>query len=100
MRRNPLLVVVCALLLATLRVPPAHARVVRLDADKIKVGLHTATPEEKGFVDRVVQAVDQQRLPASVVISTFQWARKRRTHKFQYFRVAMILRARKYHVDL
>jgi hypothetical protein len=64
-----------------------------LDADKIKAALHTASPEEDGFVDRVLGLVGQGKLPAKLVYTTFVWARSKPRLKFQYFKQAMILRA-------
>jgi hypothetical protein len=67
-----------------------------LDAAKIKAGLRTATPEEHGFVERVVDLAKKGKIPPSMVESTFQWARKRPfQHRFQYFKRAMIERAKK-----
>jgi hypothetical protein len=67
--------------------------VPRLNADQIRAGLRTATQEENGFVDRVLLLVEQRRLPARTVYTTFLWARNKPKHRFQYFRRAMILRA-------
>jgi hypothetical protein len=66
---------------------------IRLDAATIKAALRTTTIEEAGFVDRVVASVDAGTLPASLVDSTLQWARRKPRHKFQYFKRALIERA-------
>ena len=100
MRGTPLLVMVCALLLAVVAAPSARAARNRVDADELKAGLKTSKVEEKGFIDRVVVAVDEKRLPASVVLATFHWARKKQTRKFQFFRVAMLRHAKTYRVKL
>jgi hypothetical protein len=68
---------------------------VKLDAAQIKVGLRTVTPNDEGFVDRVVKMTNDGRLPVSLVDSTFQWARKKSQNQFQYFKRALILRAAK-----
>jgi tRNA(Ile)-lysidine synthase TilS/MesJ len=68
---------------------------VRLDAAQIKAGLRTAAPEEEGFVERVVTMANEGKLPLSLVDSTFQWARKKPEHKFQYFKRGLIVRAAK-----
>jgi hypothetical protein len=67
-----------------------------LDAAKIKAGLRTANPEEHGFIERVVDLAKRGKIPPSLVESTFQWARKRPfQHRFQYFKQALIERAKK-----
>lgn len=65
----------------------------QLDAQTMRSALRTATPEEEGFIDHVLTLVDQGRLPRALVESTFQWARKKPRHRFQYFRYGLILRA-------
>jgi hypothetical protein len=64
-----------------------------LDADTIKVALHTATPEENGFIEYVLGRVDKGTLPLDLVESTFLWARKKPHRKFQYFKLGLIQRA-------
>ena len=64
-----------------------------LDANIIKVVLHTATPQEGDFIERVVSMVQKGALPRDLVDSTFLWAKRKPTKKFYYFRQAMILRA-------
>lgn len=86
---------------AILSVPSfAEARRLSFTPEEMKNALKTARPEEDGFIDDVVDRVNNadrpsnERLPASVVESTFQWARSKNTrHRFQYFRRAMIIRA-------
>jgi hypothetical protein len=65
-----------------------------LDADTMKVALHTATPEEDGFITRVLAKVGDGTLSASMVESTFLWAKKKPRYRFQYFRRGLILRAK------
>jgi hypothetical protein len=65
-----------------------------LDADTMKVVLHTATPEEDGFISRVLALVDSGTLPVDMVKSTFLWAKKKTRHKFQYFKYGLIQRAK------
>jgi hypothetical protein len=78
-------------LLATALVPPVEAGV--LDPNVMKVVLHTATPQEGGFIEYVVARVDNGTLPLDLVQSTFLWARKKPRKKFFYFKQALILRA-------
>jgi len=96
-------------LLATALLGPAvtEARQLSLTAEEMKNALQTARPEEEGFIDDVVDRVNNasrpqsQRLPAAMVESTFQWARNRnQRHRSQYFRHGLTLRAAKIGVRL
>jgi hypothetical protein len=84
------LLVVLALV-ATALVPAADAGV--LDPNMMKVVLHTATPQENGFIEYVVARVDKGTLPLDLVQSTLLWARRKPRKKFYYFKQALILRA-------
>jgi phage-related protein len=64
-----------------------------LDAETIKAALKTATPEEDGFVQHVVDRVNAGKLPRDLVVTTFLWARKKPRQQFQYFRFGLIVRA-------
>jgi hypothetical protein len=75
---------------------PAAAQV--LDANAIRAVLRTATPEEDGFIDRVVEMVDDGELPIGVVQSTLIWAKGQPRHKFQHFRRGLITRAARFGV--
>jgi hypothetical protein len=66
---------------------------VALDAQTMKVALHTSTPEENGFIQKVLDQVALGTLPESLVKSTFLWAKKKPQHKFQYFKHGLIRRA-------
>ena len=79
---------------------PPNGRAGRLDADTMKAALRTATPEENGFIDYVLALVEAERLPPSLVHSTFQWARKKPRYRFQYFRRGLIIRARRQGIRL
>lgn len=64
-----------------------------LDAATMKAALHTTTVEEEGFIDAVVKKVRDGDLPAALVDTTFEWARKKPKHKFQYFKKGLVTRA-------
>jgi sulfite exporter TauE/SafE len=66
---------------------------INLTSDQMKAALRTATVEEDGFIDRVLVLVQRGILPEDLVQSTFLWARKKAKHKFQYFKIALKLRA-------
>lgn len=61
-----------------------------LNAELLKAALHTATPEEEGFIEYVVGLVERGKLPAQIVQSAYLWAQKRSKYKFQYFKRAVI----------
>ena len=71
----------------------ASAQQRPLDAATMRMALRTTPIETQGFIDRVLDLVDQGVLPIDMVHSTFDWARKKPDHKFQYFRFGMIVRA-------
>lgn len=71
----------------------ASAQQRPLTAAIMRAELRTIPIEEQGFIDRVLDLVDEGVLPSAMVLSTFDWARKKRDHKFQYFRFGMIVRA-------
>ena len=100
MFRKSLTLMVLLALLAVCRTQKAQAAASRLDAETIKAALQTATVEEDGFIDGVVALVDAGTLPESLVVSTFIWARKKPRWKFQYFRIGLIIRARRRGIDL
>jgi len=64
-----------------------------LDANTMKVALHTATAQEDGWIDYVLLQVSKGILPAEMVHSTFRWALKKPRKKFYYFKEGLILRA-------
>ena len=98
-RKSLVLLVFSAAILAASQ-QPAAAQQTKLDAATIKAGLRTTTIEEKGFVDRVLDLVEEKVLPESMVHGTFFWAKKKPRHKFQYFKFAMIVRASRMGVRL
>jgi hypothetical protein len=62
--------------------------------------LRARRPEEFAFIDLVIEKVDDGTLPRSLVESTFQWARKKPRHAFQYFEFALRTRAKGIGVEL
>ena len=71
-----------------------------LDAKVMQVALHTATPEDNGFIEYVLNRVDKGTFPLDIVESTFLWAKKKPQRKFQYFKRGLILRAEKEGIQL
>lgn len=76
--------------------------------DQLRAGLKARTPADVQFVDTVVLAVAQGRLPRRLVDSTFLWARQRaktrpgahRLRPMVYFQPALTLQARRLGVRL
>ncbi len=64
-----------------------------LDAETMKAALHTATPQEEGFIEYVVERVERGTLPLDLVQSTFLWAKRKPQKRFYYFKQGLILRA-------
>jgi hypothetical protein len=96
--RLPPWILLCAVLFV-----PAQAGLaatVNLDAPTIKAALRTATPEEKGFVEKVVRLMQKGKLPRPLVENTFDWARRKPEHRFQYFKQALTLQAAKLGLSL
>ena len=62
--------------------------------------LRARRPEEFAFIDRVVELVDHGTLPRDMVVSTFNWARKKPRNPFQYFEFGLRERAKKIGVSI
>jgi hypothetical protein len=84
---------ISSLVLVLAATTATRAGTTSLDAETIKAGLHTATPEEGGFVDRALGMVEEGRLSGGLVQGTFVWARAQPRRKFQHFRYGLIERA-------
>jgi len=80
--------------------PSEAAEGTRLSAATIKAALRTTTIEEGGFVERVINLTKEGVLPADLVDSTFQWARKKPVHRFQFFKRGVTVRAAKLGIAL
>jgi hypothetical protein len=62
--------------------------------DQLYFGLRTFQPEQQAFLDQVVQKVDNQEIPRSMVNIVFVWAKKRNPRvPYPYFEIAMRLLA-------
>ena len=55
--------------------------------------LRAGRPSEFAFIDLVIQRIDNNTLPRSLVESTFLWARRQPSHPFQYFEQGLKRRA-------
>ena len=73
---------------------------VGMDAATMRAALHTTPDEEQGFIDRALALVEQNKLPADMVRSTFLWARRKTRHQFEYFKYALTVRAADFGVQL
>ena len=92
MLRNSSMAMVSIVALLVLSTAATHAATPRFDADEIKAGLRTAAPEDDGFVDRVLDMVEEGKLSSALVQSTFVWARKQSQHQFQHFKRGLLNR--------
>ena len=68
--------------------------------DRLKSDLRAQTPRQFNFIERVVSAVEENRLPLGVVDSTYLWARKKPQNRFQYFERAILVRAQRLGVKI
>jgi hypothetical protein len=70
-------------------------------SDMLKNGLRVQRPKDLAFIKRVVELVDQGRLPVPLVKSTFSWARSKPVrYPFPYFVKALRIRAGKLGIRL
>jgi hypothetical protein len=70
-------------------------------SETLRFGLKCRRPVEFEFVDLVVSKVDNKELPRELVLSMFDYARKKRPHQpFPYFEAGMKKRAEAIGVDL
>ena len=64
--------------------------------DQLRLGLKVQRPQDLAIIKKVVELTEQGRLPYSMVVGTFQWARKKPVkYPFPYFYKALQLRAKK-----
>lgn len=63
-------------------------------------GLLARTPDEKAFINQVVEKVDTGDLPLSLVQSTFLWARNKRPYPMPFFERGLKVRAARVGIDL
>jgi hypothetical protein len=61
--------------------------------DQLSAGLRARLPSEFTFIAIVVDKVEANELPLDLVMSTFQWARRKRPYPFPYFEHALRVRA-------
>lgn len=86
---------------------PEQGRQVTLK-QQLLVGLKAFTKADKVFINKVVAAVEQGKLPRNLVDSTFLWARNRAERRsytrslrpMVYFQPGMILRAKRFGLRL
>ena len=68
--------------------------------DQLVSGLKVRRPVDFAFIARVVTLVEQDRLPLSLVLSTYQWARPKTPRPFPYFVRGLRIRAARIGVQL
>ena len=69
--------------------------------DQLTKGLRAVTPEQNQFVQVVVEAVDQGRLPRALVNLVYKWALERNPSvPFPYFQYALTVLAKRRGISL
>ncbi len=95
---------VIALLAYGLLVPPIpspHGNAIALAQSDLTLkevlekGLRARRPSEFAFIARVVEMVEDGKLPRDLVEGTFNWARKKKPYPFPYFERGLKQRAAK-----
>lgn len=80
---------------------PSNAQQIPTLRQELEFGLRARFDTELDFIDRVVVLVKTGKLPLSVVLSTFQWARQKDlSFPFPYFERGLTLRARRLGVTI
>jgi len=68
---------------------------------QLEFGLKARRPSEFAFINKVVTAVGQKKIPIRDVYAYFKWARKKRPYQMPYFEFGMRRHAlRQYRVKL
>ncbi|NBV46772.1 MAG: hypothetical protein EBR86_14320 [Planctomycetia bacterium] len=69
--------------------------------DRLTTGLQVRRPADAAYIGRVVELVEEGKLPAKLVDSTFLWAvRRRQRHPLPAFREALRLQADRIGVEI
>ncbi len=64
---------------------PRPKRIANLE-EQLRYGLKARLPTELAFVRRIVELVEEERLPVDAVLAAMNWARKnRQPYPFPYF---------------
>jgi hypothetical protein len=61
--------------------------------DQLEVGLRAGRPQDRAFIERVVEMVAADELPLKLVKEMFQWARRKRPYPAVYFERGLRRRA-------
>lgn len=61
---------------------------------QLEMGLKARRPVEFKYIAQIVKLVEEDKLPRSMVDSTFLYARQKKTRQIQYFQFALDARAR------
>lgn len=63
--------------------------------DQLEKGLRCRRPVEFAFVGKVIDLVNQRKLPVPLVTGTYDYARRKQPYPFPYFEAALRARAAK-----
>lgn len=67
---------------------------------QLEKGLKARRPVEFDYIDQIIKLVDEEKLPRSLVVSTYLWAQRKPTRQLQYFQFALQMRAKGLDVEL
>ena len=96
MKRYFLLAIVVVIVFGAMHVGSKDARAAdRLSAGAIQAALEASDQEDQGFIELVVNLTNRGLLPRSVVEGSFDWAMQKEAYKYQYFRRAVTILARR-----
>lgn len=91
MTRRMWMCAISAAAIAALRSQATRLRAAEVGdlKERLLVGLRPQLPAHREFVDRVVELVQQDRLPLDVVMQYLLWARKKKYRPMPYFERAL-----------
>jgi hypothetical protein len=67
---------------------------------QLEKGLKARRPVEFDYIDQIIKLVDEEKLPRSLVVSTYLWAQRKPSRQLQYFQFALQMRAKGLDVEL
>lgn len=67
--------------------------------DQLEKALRARRPQEFGAIAEVLEGVEQGTLPLDIVQTSFNWSRKKRANRVQYFILAVNAQARRRGID-
>jgi hypothetical protein len=97
---KPISAMLACLVIGSALVAARQAAATQLDAGTMEAALHTTTAVENGFIERVLKLTSKGKLSLSMVVGTFEWARRKPHDQFQFFKYGLIARAKQAGINL